>query len=137
METETQIDIIQEEQIKERERLIQSTASYLGKLSEGILENIRNDRIQLNDVLTNIVEMVINEGDSSGSTKDAMCNLLKTKSDLADKEIKILDIMMRSYMKETNTFPPYMIKTQQNINVSQPQQLRDIIKAIKKSPEEI
>lgn len=100
--------------VPERQPLAHASPDSLGRMCEEVMADIRADGVQVDDVLKNFLDMVMNEGDSSGSTKEAVVNLIKTKSDLADKKIKVMDLMMRAYLKETNTFPKYLSATQNN-----------------------
>jgi uncharacterized protein Yka (UPF0111/DUF47 family) len=62
--------------------------------------------------------MVFNGGDSTTSSKEALINLIKVKSDTADKMSKIADLMTRIKLKERDTFPRYLAASQNNtINV--------------------
>jgi len=98
-----------------------------------ILNNLRTDRSQVDEVLGNFLEMVMNQGDSSTSSKEAVVNLLKLKIDSADKMTKIGDLMTRIKMKDTNTYKPYLSAKQDNkttINISGNK--RKILEAIRK-----
>lgn len=79
-----------------------------------IMGNLRSDRSQVDEVLSNFLEMVMNEGDTSTSSKEALVNLIKLKTDTADKMVKIADLMTRIKLKEANTFKPYMTAKQDN-----------------------
>ena len=78
------------------------------------LENLRSDREQVGDYLDTFADMVINDGDSTTSSKEAMVALAKLKMDSADKIIKIIDLMTRMKMKEKDTYKPYMNAHQTN-----------------------
>ena len=88
---------------------IVSDEMLLGVYGE-IMENLRADRTQIDDVLNTFAEMVVNEGDSTTSSKEALVNLLKAKSDTADKMSKVADLMTRIKLKARDTFQPYMAK---------------------------
>lgn len=75
---------------------------------------IRDDRTETAELIKNFVEMVINEGDSSGPTKEALCNLVRLKHETAVNLTKLLDLMMRPLLKDRDTFKPYMNNTQHN-----------------------
>ena len=70
---------------------------------EEAIENIRSDREQAQVVYENFSEMVLNEGDPSAASKEALISALKIKSDSNDKIIKILDLWTRMKMKEKAT----------------------------------
>jgi len=83
-------------------------------LYDEILENARNDRDQSDDLLANFVNMVLNDGESSSASKEAIVNLMKVKSDISDKMTKIADLMTRIKLKERDTFPRYLASQQNN-----------------------
>jgi len=112
-----------EEQIVENEDL-------LGLYNE-ILENCRKDRNNVDEVLLNFVDMVMNGGDASSASKEAIVNLLKIKSDTADKMAKVADLMTRIKLKERDTFPRYLA-AQQNNKVVIEGSKREMIKSINK-----
>jgi hypothetical protein len=65
-----------------------------------ILDDLRSDRREIDVLLNNFVEMVMNEGDSSSASKEAVVNLVKIKNDVADKKAKIADLMTSLVIKE-------------------------------------
>jgi hypothetical protein len=90
----------------------------LGMFDE-VLCNIRQNCNEIDEVLTPLKDMLLNDGDATTSTKEAVVNLLKIKSDSADKMTKVADLMARIYLKETNTFPRYLAASQNNtINIT-------------------
>lgn len=87
---------------------------YLQTLEE-IMDDIREDRKQVADYVDNFADMVINDGDASTSSKEALVNLVKIKTDMSDKMIKIADLMTR--LKAKNTYAhsgAHMNAVQQN-----------------------
>lgn len=82
-----------------------------------ILENIRKDRSEADEILSNFVNMVINEGDASNSSKEALVSLVKIKSDASDKMAKIADLMTRIKLKERNTMPDWQKAKSNTINI--------------------
>lgn len=100
---------------EQKENII-SDQMLLGIYGE-IMENIRTDRKELDGLLTNFMDMVINEGDSTAGSKEALVNLVKIKSDTSDKMSKIADLMTRIKMKSTDTFPAYLAQ-KNTINIS-------------------
>ena len=54
--------------------------------------------------------MVLNDGDASTSSKEALVNLIKTKIDATDRMAKIADLMTRVKLKQPDTFQPWMAK---------------------------
>ncbi len=116
--------------IIEQEQLETAKAENLVKMNVDIMEDIKKSEIQIDDVLSNFINMVMNEGDASSSTKEALVNLLKAKTDLVDKKIKMVDLNMRAYLKETNTFPKYLNATQNN-KITYQTDMRSLLKSVK------
>ena len=84
-----------------------------------VLNNIRSDRSELDDLICQMKDMVLNGGDATTASKEALVNLMKIKLDTADKMSKIADLMTRA--RGTNTFPRYLAATQNNtINMEAP-----------------
>lgn len=105
-------------------------------LYDEILVNLRGDRKELDDILSNFLNMVINEGDATTSSKEAVVNLLKIKTDTADKMTKIADLMTRIKMKDRDTFPRYLAAHQNNtINIGDGSK-RALLEAINKAKKE-
>lgn len=111
-----------------------SEETLLGIYNE-ILINLRAEQAEVNDTLDKFLDMVINGGDSSGPSKEAVVNLLKLKStEIPDKMIKIADLMTRIFLKERDTFPRYLAAKQNNtINITNEKQtlIEEIEKKIK------
>lgn len=100
-------------------------------LYDEILNMGRKDRVQIDEVLTNFLDMVLNDGDSSQASKEAVVNLIKAKTDIADKMSKVADLMTRIKLKDSNTFPRYLA-AQQNNKVVIEGSKRDLLKSINK-----
>ena len=92
---------------EEQENCIISDESLLGVYGE-VMTNLRSDRDQISEVVDTFSNMVINDGDCSTSSKEALVNLIKTKIDTSDKMSKIADLMTRIKLKQPATFKPYM-----------------------------
>lgn len=110
-------------------------SQYLGVLDE-IMNNIREDRKQVSDYIDNIADMVINDGDATTSSKEALVNFVKIKTDLQDKMLKAADLMTRLKLKNTYAYSgPHLNAMQQNnfnINGSQDSDFsrKELIRAI-------
>lgn len=65
-----------------------------------IMEDLRNDRKEVDSILANFVEMVMNEGDSTSASKEALVNLAKLKSEIAIGKTKVADLMTSLKLKE-------------------------------------
>jgi len=73
--------------------------ALLGVYDE-IMSNLREDRTQTSELLDEFAEMVINGGDSSNASKEALVNLVRHKLDTADKMAKIAELMTRVKLKQ-------------------------------------
>lgn len=117
----------------EENKAIVSDGMLLGVYEE-IMGNLRNDRKEIDDVLSKFVDMVINEGDSTSSSKEALVNLIKLKTESADKMAKVADLMTRVVLKEKDTFKPYMAKSNTiNIIDQGPVNKRAFLRALEKA----
>jgi len=103
----------------------------------GVLDNIRQDRKQVDEFINNFADLVINEGDSTSASKEALVNLLKLKHDTSDKMAKIADLMTRIKLKDKDTFPRYLAANQNNtININSGNNKRQFLEALNKKKEE-
>ena len=116
--------------IPEEKECIVKDDQIMGLYDE-ILENCRKDRGNIDDVLANFIDMVMNEGDASSASKEAIVNLMKIKSDTSDKMSKVADLMTRIKLKEKDTYPRYLA-AQQNNKVVIEGSKREMIKSINK-----
>lgn len=96
---------------------------------------LREDRKQVSEFIDNMADMVINEGDATSASKEALVNLVKMKTDLADKAAKIADLKTRVKLKEKDTFPRYLAASQNNtINIgAKSGSRRALIEAVNKA----
>ena len=89
---------------------------------------------QVSDYLDNVAEMVINGGDATPASKEALVNLVKIKTDIQDKMLKALDQMGRLKNKNTYAYSgAHMNAVQQNnYNISKEEDLnrKELIRAI-------
>lgn len=69
-----------------------------------VIDDIRDDRNQVTELLDNFTNMVMNEGDSNQASKEAIVNLMKIKSEIADKKTRVLDLTLRAFMRNQNTY---------------------------------
>lgn len=87
---------------------------YLDILSD-IVSTIKEDRKQVSDYIDNFADMVMNDGDATTSSKEALVNLVKIKTDLQDKMLKAADLMTRLKIKNTYAYSgPHLNALQQN-----------------------
>jgi len=112
-----------------------SDETLLGAYNE-ILVNLRDDREKASDFMEQFAEMVINGGDASSASKEALVNFLKIRSDANDKMAKIAELMTRIKMKDKDTFPRYLAAKQNNtinINSGKKQLIQDLSNAQRKA----
>jgi len=129
------MDINLPSQSAENEECIIDDEHLVG-LYEEILTNIREDRNSVDEVLVNFIDMVMNEGDSTSASKEAIVNLIKVKSDAADKMAKVADLMTRIKLKDRDTFPRYLAAQQNNkITIENSSNKRDFLKLIQQAQE--
>lgn len=115
-QTESKENIIKINNTEKKEELsIISDENLLGVYDE-IMNNLRSDRDQLSELVNTFSNMVVNDGDSSTSSKEALVNLIKTKIDASDKMSKIADLMTRIKLKQPDTFQPWMNKNKESGN---------------------
>lgn len=107
-----QMNVSVPEQVIPVENLV-SNDSLLGIYDE-ILGLLRDEHKQVTEYIDNFAEMVINQGDSTTSSKEALVNLVKIRTDLPDKMTKIADLMTRIKLKERDTYKPYLNAHQTN-----------------------
>lgn len=91
----------------EKELSIVSDEALLGVYGE-IMDNLRSDREQVSELVDTFSNMVLNDGDGSTSSKEALVNLVKTKIEASDKMTRIADLMTRIKLKQPDTFQPWM-----------------------------
>jgi hypothetical protein len=82
------------------------------KIYDEVLDNIREDRKEVSTVIDTFLNLVVNEGDATSSSKEALVQLLKIKTDLADKKSKIATLMTQ--VKLRDPFPKYLAAQQNN-----------------------
>lgn len=111
------------------------TDDQLTGIYDEILGMLRKEHSQVTDYIDNFAEMVINGGDSSTSSKEALVNLVKIRTDIPDKMVKVADLMTRLKMKDPNTYKPYLTAHQTNNVVigDSTTERRGLLEAIKKA----
>jgi hypothetical protein len=112
-----------------KEELVKSD-QLVGYVNEA-LQDIQDDRKEIDEVLKSFLEMVMNEGDATTSSKEAVVNLLKLKSESVDKKTRIIDLLMRAYLKERDTYKTYFNAHQHNeFKIEDNSRRRQLLKAI-------
>lgn len=112
VQNEIENDKLQEKVLVEDEFLI--------TLYKEILAEIREDRFEIDQLLSNFVEMVINGGDGSSASKEALVNLMAMKNNIADKKTRIADLMtgMRFREKAQQAKQATITNQTNNINIA-------------------
>ena len=108
------------------------TDNDLQEIYTEILKDIRNDRSEIDSLLNNFVEMVMNEGDVSSASKEAIVNLIKTKSDLSDKKTKIADLMTSLRMKDKSIVGKVQTNQTNHIHITDKRNLIETLTKYKK-----
>lgn len=85
----------------------------LGLCAEA-LTNMRNDRKQIDTLISNLVEMVFNEGDSTTSSKEALVSLVVSKTNMSDKMMGIAELMAKFKLKQMAAAPKTVSASQEN-----------------------
>lgn len=101
-------DVIKQDNA-EKELSLVSDESLMNVYDE-IMGNLRKDRDQVSDLVDAFSNMVLNDGDPSSASKEALVNLLKTKIEASDKMTRIADLMTRIKLKQPDTYSPWMNK---------------------------
>ena len=92
---------------------------------------IIQDRQEASEILNQFLELVMNGGDGSSASKEAVVQLIKAKMDSADKLIKIADLMTRIKLREKDTYPRYLNATQENtINIGEGSAKKELLKRL-------
>lgn len=81
-----------------------------------ILDMCRDDRKEIDGLLTNFVNMVINDGDASTSSKEALVNLMKMKSDISNNMTRVFDLLARIKMRD-KSIPEVVAKQVNKFNI--------------------
>lgn len=112
---ELTVEKVETPPVQEKELSLVSDESLLGVYGE-IMENLRDDRSQVSALVDTFSNMVLNDGDSSTASKEALVNLLKTRIETSDKMTRIADLMTRIKLKQPDTYQPWMGKGKEKGN---------------------
>jgi hypothetical protein len=119
-------------QSQEEEKALIPDEVWMGWCNE-VMNNLRQERQEVDEVKHNFIEMVINEGDSTSASKEALTKLFEIKAGISEKMTKVLDLATRVKLKERDTFPRYLAAHQNNtINLGDSGAKRELIKQINK-----
>jgi len=122
---------------EDKEECIVSDEALLTIYSE-IIGNLRDDRKEINGYIESFAEPIINGGDATTSSKEALVNLIKIKSETADKMSKVADLMTRIKLKDNNTMPRWLsAKQENNVYLKGPGVKRSVIRALEKAQKKI
>lgn len=97
---------------KEEKPLI--TNDEMVEMYKKIFDHCEEDRKEADELFQSLKDMVVNDGDANHSTKEAMIQSLRIRCESADKETKIMDLLMRYILKDRDTFPRYLAQNQEN-----------------------
>lgn len=97
-----------------------------------ILSYCEEDRTEASDAFKTFMDMAINDGDASHSTKECMVQLLKIRTESTDKMTKVMDLLMRYILKERDTFPRYLAANQENNIIFKGDSKRSFLEKIEK-----
>ena len=100
---------------KKDEKEIVTDDTMIG-LGAEILDIMRDDRKEIDELLVSFVNMVINDGDASTSSKEALVNLMKMKSDCAVNMTRMYDLMARIKMRD-RSIPEVVAKQVNKFNI--------------------
>jgi len=109
--------------LQKNEKEIVSDDQMIGIYNE-ILNMCRDDRQEVDDVLTKFINMVINDGDASTSSKEALVNLMKIKTDIANNMSRVFDLLARIKMRD-RSIPDVVAKQVNKFNLAPKRNLLD------------
>jgi len=94
-----------------------SDEAILGIYGE-ILNNFRQDRESAAGLQAEFEDLVINGGDATTSSKEALVNLFKARMEASNNMTRIADLMTRIKLKEKNTMQDWQkSKANNTINI--------------------
>lgn len=97
---------------KDEKQLV--TSEEMTDLYKKMFSYCEDDRKDADDLFKTLMDMVINDGDASHSTKEAMIQSLRIRTESVDKMTKLYDLLMRYVLKDKDTFPRYLAANQEN-----------------------
>lgn len=110
-----------------KEELVKSE-HILGYVSE-IFSDIRENRTEIDEALRSFTDMVMNDGDATAASKEALVNLHRLKSETTDQKTKMLDLLLKAFLKERDTSPKYFAVKQENTTNNITSDKRQLIKS--------
>ena len=132
------LQIGNEAQLAEQESKMLVPSEKVASYYDEIMENLRKDRDQAQGVYEIFAEMVVNEGDPSAASKEAMINALKLRHDANDKSLKLLDLCTRMWLKDKSTSTEIYAYQQNNkyeaANQPKAANVRNLIREIEQEP---
>lgn len=75
-------------------------AGQIVSLCQNVLSDIEGEKEEINQAYNNFSEMVFNAGDATSASKEALVNLLKLKSDMVDKKMKMAEFLLKAFTKD-------------------------------------
>jgi hypothetical protein len=79
-----------------------------------IFSYMEADRGDSDEAFRTFMDMAVNDGDASHSTKECMVQLLKIRTECTNNMTKVMDLLMRYILKDRDTFPRYLAANQEN-----------------------
>ncbi len=83
-----------------------------------IIDDISKDREEIDQTYSYFLDLITNGGDATTSSKEAVVQLLKLKSDQSDKKMRITELLVSAFLKQKYAPPRVFSAYQHNeINV--------------------
>lgn len=92
------------------------------KMHNEIISSIKDEAASIDSVIDYFHEVVVDNGDASSASKEALVNLIKLKSDLIDKMSKVYSEMIKTKAKA----PVKITASQKNFYASTKELLQEI-----------
>jgi hypothetical protein len=99
---------------QKKEEIVLVQNEQMIDLYNEILGQCREDRKDADGAFKTFLDMVVNDGDATSSSKEAMVQLLRVRVEATDKMTKVMDLLMRYVLKERDTFPKFLSVNQEN-----------------------
>lgn len=97
-----------------KEELVKSE-HILGYVGE-IFSDIRENRTEIDEALKSFTDMVMNDGDATAASKEALVNLHRLKSETTDQKTRMLDLLLKAFLKERETTKYFTVKQENTTN---------------------
>lgn len=118
-------DIIPTVNVPEKKECEIVKAEKLVGYYDELFSDLRDSNKEIDEVLKCFTEMVINGGDATTSSKEALVNLLKLKADGIDRKTRVVDLLTKTFMRDPS---PKYLSQQNTINIEEGSRKRQLIK---------